>query len=63
LLDYSDVSDLGDLAFAKAMTRDHKLASIPISVFMNGRDPNMLRFCFAKEDHELISAAQILNGL
>ena len=63
LLDYSAITDEGDVAFAKALTIDHKLASIPISVFMEGRDPKMLRFCFAKEDEELVAAAKILNEL
>lgn len=63
LLDYSALSDDGDYAFAKALTVNHKIASIPISVFMNGHDPKMLRFCFAKEDEELIKAATILNAL
>ncbi len=63
LLDYSAITDDGDLAFAKALTIDHKIASIPISVFMEGRDPKMLRFCFAKEDEELVAAAKILNEL
>jgi methionine aminotransferase len=63
LLDYSAITDNGDVAFAKALTIDHKIASIPISVFMEGRDPKMLRFCFAKEDEELVAAAKILNEL
>ncbi len=63
LLDYSEISDDGDVAFAKALTIDHKIASIPISVFMNGVDPKMLRFCFAKTDDELVAAAKILNEL
>jgi len=63
LLDYAAITDDGDVAFAKALTIDHKLASIPISVFMEGRDPKMLRFCFAKEDEELVAAAKILNEL
>jgi methionine aminotransferase len=63
LLDYSAITDNGDEAFAKALTIDHKIASIPISVFMEGRDPKMLRFCFAKEDEELVAAAKILNEL
>lgn len=63
LIDYSNLNDEGDLAFAKALTINHKIASIPISVFMDGRDPQMLRFCFAKEDEELIKAAQLLNQL
>jgi methionine aminotransferase len=71
LLDYSAITDNGDLALfrqssiqvAEALTINHKIASIPISVFMQGRDPRMLRFCFAKEDEELVAAAKILNEL
>ncbi|EAS20718.1 aminotransferase class I /II [Flavobacteria bacterium BBFL7] len=63
LLNYSKITDQGDVAFANRLTIDHKIASIPISVFMNGADPKMLRFCFAKEDHEIIQAAHILNSL
>ncbi len=63
LLDYSAISDEDDTIFAKRLTRENKIASIPISVFMNGTDPKMLRFCFAKEDRELVTAAGILNGL
>lgn len=63
LLDYSNITDENDVAYAKKLTINNGIASIPISVFMNGEDPKMLRFCFAKEDQELITAAQILNKL
>ncbi|MEO9557759.1 MAG: aminotransferase class I/II-fold pyridoxal phosphate-dependent enzyme, partial [Nonlabens ulvanivorans] len=63
LLDYTSITDENDVAFARRLTIDYKIAAIPISVFMNGTDPKMLRFCFAKEDHEIIKAAQILNSL
>lgn len=63
LLDYSDITNQADTKFARHLTIEHKIASIPISVFMNGSDPKMLRFCFAKEDHELIQAAKILNSI
>jgi methionine aminotransferase len=63
LLDYSNITDQDDVSFAKRLTLEHKIASIPISVFMNGNDHKMLRFCFAKEDHEIIEAARILNSL
>ncbi|AZQ43101.1 methionine aminotransferase [Nonlabens ponticola] len=63
LLDYSSITDEHDYAFAKALTINHKIAAIPISVFMEGRDPKMLRFCFAKEDEELVAAAKILNQI
>lgn len=63
LLNYSDITNESDADFAKRLTIEHKIASIPISVFMKGVDPKMLRFCFAKEDSELIEAAQILKRL
>jgi methionine aminotransferase len=63
LLDYSEITDENDVDFAKRLTVEHKIAGIPISVFMEGKDPKMLRFCFAKEDHELVAAAKILNSL
>ncbi len=63
LLDYSAITDEGDVDFAKRLTVEHKIASIPISVFMDGTDHKMLRFCFAKEDHEIIEAARILSTL
>lgn len=63
LLDYSAITNERDVDFARRLTIEHKIASIPISVFMNGADPKMLRFCFAKKDEEIIAAAKILNSL
>jgi len=64
MLDYSQISDMGDIAFAKALTTKHKIASIPTSVFnLNQKDYKMLRFCFAKDDDVLLKAAEILNIL
>ncbi len=64
LLDYSTISEQGDVAFAEELTRKHKVASIPISVFnLNHTDPKRLRFCFAKKDETLDRAAEILRGL
>ena len=62
LLDYSKITDESDLEFAKRLTREFKLASIPISVFYpNSIDNKVLRFCFAKESDTLRRAAEILN--
>lgn len=59
--DYSAISDESDSEFAKRLTIDHKIASIPLSpFFMNGRDDKILRFCFAKKDETLKKAAEIL---
>lgn len=64
MLDYSAITNDSDTAFAKALTIDHKLASIPTSVFnVNQEDFKMLRFCVAKDDETLKKAAEILTGI
>ena len=64
LLDYSAVTEEGDVEYAKRMTREHKLASIPVSVFYHSHEDNkVLRFCFAKENETLEKAAEILHKL
>ena len=61
LLDYSEVSDLPEMEFAKWMTIEHGLASIPIAPFYHDhRDQKVLRFCFAKKEETLARAAEIL---
>ena len=64
LLDYSKISDEQDIAFAERLTKEHKIASIPTSVFYSRKvDEKVLRFCFAKKDETLLQAAEILNGI
>ncbi|UTW64770.1 aminotransferase class I/II-fold pyridoxal phosphate-dependent enzyme [bacterium SCSIO 12643] len=64
LLDYSDINDDIDTAYARELTRKYKVASIPISVFYKNESPDrMLRFCFAKQDETLMKAAEILNAI
>ncbi|WP_299148786.1 methionine aminotransferase [uncultured Dokdonia sp.] len=61
MLDYSEITQEEDVEFAKRLTKDHKLASIPTSVFnLHQEDFKMLRFCFAKDDETLKKAATIL---
>lgn len=61
LLDYSAITDEPEQEFALRMTREHKLASIPVSVFYHEKiNNNVLRFCFAKEESTLEKAAEIL---
>lgn len=61
VLDYSEITDEYDVDFAKQLTIDHGLASIPLSVFnAHGLDHKVLRFCFAKTDETLEAAASIL---
>ncbi len=61
VLDYSDITDEHDVDFAKRLTMDYKIASIPLSVFNEkGKDNHVLRFCFAKTDETLVKATEIL---
>lgn len=61
MLDYSEITQEEDVEFAKRLTKDHKVASIPTSVFnLHQEDFKMLRFCFAKDDETLKKAATIL---
>ena len=64
LLDYSAVSNLGDVEFARELTIEHGIASIPLSVFYNEHtDHKVLRFCFAKKEETLREAGSILAKL
>ena len=61
LLDYSDITNEGDIEYAQRLVKENQLACIPISVFnINKIDHNMLRFCFAKKKETLEKAAEIL---
>lgn len=61
LLDYSSITDENDFAFAERLTREFKVASIPVSVFYKDKTDNkVLRFCFAKEEMTLEAAAERL---
>lgn len=64
LLDYSEISDEGDVAFAERLARDFGLAGIPISVFsIGGEDHRQIRFCFAKKEETLEKAGEILRRI
>ena len=64
VLDYSAITDERDVDFAKRLTVESGIASIPLSVFnTNNLDHNVLRFCFAKKDDTLKRAADILNTI
>ena len=64
LLDYSQLSDEQDMAFAKRLTTEYGVASIPVSVFYHKTfDAKTLRFCFAKNNDELEQAAERLLKL
>ena len=63
-LDYSAISDEADTDLAIRLTREHGIASIPVSVFY--REPpahKVLRFCFAKSEETLARGAAILSKI
>jgi len=64
LLDYSAISDEPDTVMAEKLTREHGIASIPVSALYNrGSDQRVLRFCFAKSEKTLQKAAAILKKI
>ncbi len=64
LADYSKISNEPDTEFASRLTREHKVAVIPISVFYkNPPDQRVVRFCFAKHDDTLREAGARLELL
>lgn len=64
LLNFKNITDESDVDFAVRLTKEQKIAAIPISVFNENRyDSKVLRFCFAKTDETLKKAAEILNQI
>ncbi|MFN0729351.1 methionine aminotransferase [Polaribacter gochangensis] len=64
VLNYSNITNANDVEFAKKLTIEFGIASIPVSVFNTDKlDEKVLRFCFAKKDETLLKAAEILNKL
>ena len=64
LLNFRNITEEKDTDFAILLTKKHKLASIPISVFNEQQlDTKVLRFCFAKTDDTLKKAAEILCNI
>ncbi|MEZ5565107.1 MAG: methionine aminotransferase [Gammaproteobacteria bacterium] len=61
LLDYSGISPESDVSYARRLTQDAGIASIPVSVFCASPPATpRLRFCFAKDSETLERAAEIL---
>ena len=64
LLGYEKISRENDVAFAERLIKEFKVASIPLSVFYDKKEDNkVLRFCFAKKNETLLSAAEILKSI
>jgi methionine aminotransferase len=61
---FRSISEEKDTDLAVRLTREHGVASIPVSVFY--RQPpthRVLRFCFAKSEATLSKGAEILSRL
>ncbi len=64
LMSYKGISEENDTDLAIRLTKEKKLATIPLSVFYkNKTDNHLLRFCFAKKDETLAKAAEIICSL
>jgi methionine aminotransferase len=64
LADYGAISNEPDTEFAARLTREHKVAAIPVSVFYDRPpDQRVIRFCFAKHDDTLREAVERLVEL
>jgi methionine aminotransferase len=61
---YEEISEESDIDFTKRLVTEFGVATIPISIFYaNGDDHQCIRFCFAKDDETLMSAAERLRRL
>jgi methionine aminotransferase len=64
LAGYNAISAEMDMEFAARLTREHKVAAIPVSVFYKQvPDQHVIRFCFAKHDDTLRAACKRLVEL
>lgn len=64
LYDYSAVSELPDLEFARWLTTTHGVATIPLSPFYSsGLDQRLVRICFAKRSETLEAALGRLSAI
>lgn len=61
---YGAISDLPEAEFAKWLTREAKVAAIPVSAFYSKpTESGVVRFCFAKKDETLHKALETLSQL
>ena len=65
LVDYSAVSDLPDLEFARWLTQEHGVTGIPLSPFYANppAGQRLLRLCFAKNEATVNAAIERLSKL
>lgn len=61
---YERISDMPDMEFAKWLTEEYGVATIPVSPFYsNKKDDKLIRFCFAKKEQTLKDAVSRLSAL
>lgn len=61
LVSYARISQERDTEFVMRLTKEAKVAAIPVSVFYRHQiDNSIIRFCFAKEEETLKRAADLL---
>lgn len=61
LCDYSAISDESEMVFCERLTVEYGVAAIPVSPFYSdGRNQQLLRFCFAKTEELLAQAGEKL---
>jgi len=64
LLSYDGISQKSDMEMAEWMTKEMKLAPIPVSAFYKDKsDHRLLRFCFAKSEETLRKSGEILRKI
>ena len=64
LLSYKNITEEKDNELAVRLTKEMKLASIPVSAFYHeSTDNKVLRFCFAKKEETLEKAAEIIGKI
>lgn len=61
---YKRISDEADKDFSIRITKEHGVATIPVSAFYkDGKDDKVIRFCFAKKESTLEEAVALLRNI
>ena len=64
LLEYSEISELDDMAFTEYLTKEVHVAAIPLSPFYSGDNKErIIRLCFAKKEDILLKAADLITSI
>lgn len=64
VVSYKNISEKNDVTMAEELTKNFKVAAIPVSVFYRDKtDNHLLRFCFAKKEETLAKAGEILRKI